>query len=145
MINLLTFTFLLLHCTQPERVFLCAFRGAVCMMVVCETRTYMKIRDLERSCRMGYETGKRLLVHRCQHRRLYECECERMCRGSTAPRGSPDSSTREARASSRDGVFRKSMDVRKASRVLQDKILAAFDHQSILLSRWTCPLVAKSF
>jgi hypothetical protein len=117
------------------------------MIVVCETRTYRKVRDLERSCRMGCETAKRLLVHLYQHRRLYECECEGMCRGSTAPKlkGSPDSSSREARASSRDGVFRTSVDVRKASRVLQDKILAAFVHQPILLSRWTCPLVAKSF
>jgi hypothetical protein len=32
------------------------------MIVVCETRTYMTVRDLGRSCRMGCETGKHLLL-----------------------------------------------------------------------------------
>ena len=55
------------------------------MIVVCETRTYMKVRDLERSCRMGCETGKHLQVHGVHQRRLYECECEwTQFRGSSA-------------------------------------------------------------
>lgn len=50
--DLLTFTFLLLHGTQPDRVFLCVFRGAACMIVVFETRIYMTVRDFGGSCRM---------------------------------------------------------------------------------------------
>jgi hypothetical protein len=44
--QLLTLTFLLLHCTQPERVFLCAFRGAACMVIVSKTRTFVTGREL---------------------------------------------------------------------------------------------------
>ena len=64
---MLTFTFRLLHCTQPERVFLCAFRGAACMLFACLIRTCVKVRDLRRSCRMECETGKHLLVDSYQH------------------------------------------------------------------------------
>jgi hypothetical protein len=44
--GLLTFTFRLLHCTQPERVFLCALRGATCIILDCEAHSYVTIRDL---------------------------------------------------------------------------------------------------
>ena len=43
--QLLTLTFLLLHCTQPERVFLCAFRGAACMVIDSKTRTFVTDRE----------------------------------------------------------------------------------------------------